>query len=89
MWSPHFGPRKWFSCRVGRPKILRHVSCGRFHSAAYTRGAKTWKGNAMPNDKKKDSKKQPLKPLKPKNPHTEGAPDDKDRNAQYEDKDES
>jgi len=46
----------------------------------------------MPNNKKKHSReesKQPLKPLKPKKPHTEGAPDDKDPNAQYEDKDES
>jgi hypothetical protein len=43
----------------------------------------------MPDDKKKEVKKQPLKPLKPKHPHTEGAPDDKDPNAQYEDKDES
>jgi hypothetical protein len=43
----------------------------------------------MPNDKKKRVKKQSLQPLKPKNPHTEGAPNDNDRNAQYEDKDES
>ena len=46
----------------------------------------------MPDDKKKRVKeqpKQPLQPLKPKHPHTEGAPDDNDRNAQYEDKDES
>ncbi len=29
------------------------------------------------------------RPLKPKHPHTEGAPSDRDPNAQYEDKDES
>jgi hypothetical protein len=42
--------------------------------------------------KKQDQKTkstQPPKPLKPKNPHTEGAPNDRDPNAQYEDKDES
>ena len=43
----------------------------------------------MPDDKKKPTDEQPKKPLKPKHPHTEGAPDDNDRNAQYEDKDES
>ncbi len=44
----------------------------------------------MENKKQKPEKaKQPNPPLKPKNPHTEGAPDDNDRNAQYEDKDES
>ena len=46
----------------------------------------------MPDDKKKRVKKhplQPVQPLKPKHPNTEGAPDDKDPNAQYEDKDES
>jgi len=42
----------------------------------------------MPDDKKKPAKK-PLRPLQPKHPNTEGAPDDKDPNAQYEDKDES
>jgi hypothetical protein len=42
--------------------------------------------------KKEDQKNKNAgeqKPLKPKNPHTEGAPDDRDPNAQYEDKDES
>ncbi len=44
----------------------------------------------MPKDKKSPAKKQPPPPpLKPKRPHTEGAPDDHDPNAQYEDKDES
>jgi hypothetical protein len=41
-------------------------------------------------DKKQSDKKEPAtKPLKPAKPNTEGAPDNKDRNAQYEDKDES
>jgi hypothetical protein len=43
----------------------------------------------MNNEKKDDKKKQPAPPLKPQHPHTEGAPDDNDPNAQYEDKDES
>jgi hypothetical protein len=44
----------------------------------------------QPNDKKKkDEKTSPPRELKPKHPNTEGAPDDKDPNAQYEDKDES
>ncbi len=43
----------------------------------------------MNNEKKDDKKKQPNPPLKPKHPNTEGAPDDNDPNAQYEDKDES
>ncbi len=44
----------------------------------------------MKNDKeKKKGKQQPHPPLKPAHPHTEGAPDDKDSKAQYEDKDES
>jgi len=38
-----------------------------------------------PKDKKSDNPR----PLKPKHPHTEGAPDDHDPKAQYEDKDES
>jgi len=42
-------------------------------------------------DKKPDRKKkgQPHPPLKPKKPNMEGAPDDNDPHAQYEDKDES
>ncbi len=40
----------------------------------------------MPKDKKTQPIKQTLRPLKPKDPHTEGAPNDNDRNAQYEDK---
>jgi hypothetical protein len=45
----------------------------------------------MKNDKAKpaDKKTSAPKPLKPKNPNTEGAPDDNDPKAQYEDKDES
>lgn len=47
----------------------------------------------MPEEKrqKKSPKKSgpPHPPLKPKHPHTEGALDDRDPNAQYEDKDES
>jgi len=43
----------------------------------------------MPNEKKKRIKKQPLHPLKPQQPNTENAPDDRNPNAQYEDKDES
>ncbi len=44
----------------------------------------------MNKDKKyPEKKKLPHPPLKPKNPHTEGALDDRDPNAQYEDKDES
>jgi len=39
------------------------------------------------NSKKKKSLSHP--PLKPNHPHTEGAPDDHDPRAQYEDKDES
>jgi hypothetical protein len=43
------------------------------------------------SDKKttKSPKKQPNRPLKPKHPNTEGAPDNNDPKAQYEDKDES
>ncbi len=37
----------------------------------------------------KQSKYLPRPPLKPKHPDTRNAPDDHDRNAQYEDKDES
>ena len=41
----------------------------------------------QPAKSKETSKQHP--PLKPKNPNTKGAPDDKDPSAQYEDKDES
>jgi hypothetical protein len=34
-------------------------------------------------------KKETQPPLKPKHPHTEGAPDNNDPKAQYENKDES
>jgi hypothetical protein len=40
-------------------------------------------------DQPKEKKDLPHPPLKPKHPDTEGAPDDKDPKAQYEDKDES
>ncbi|HEX4138890.1 MAG TPA: hypothetical protein VHY09_00965 [Candidatus Methylacidiphilales bacterium] len=44
----------------------------------------------MQKNKKQPAKKQPPHPpLKPKHPNTEGAPDDRDPHAQYEDKDES
>jgi hypothetical protein len=43
----------------------------------------------MSNDKKKQTKKPSLQTVKPKQPNTEGAPNDQDPNAQYEDKDES
>ena len=43
----------------------------------------------MKNKKEEPKKKAPPQPLKPKHPHTEGAPDDNDPNAQYENKDES
>ncbi len=44
----------------------------------------------MENDNKnKKAEQSPKPPLKPAHPHVEGAPDDKDPNAQYEDKDES
>ena len=44
----------------------------------------------MNKDQKASPKKNlPQRPLKPKNPHTDGAPDDRDPKAQYEDKDES
>ncbi len=36
-----------------------------------------------------EKKKTPPAPLKPKHPDTKGAPNDKDPQAQYEDKDES
>jgi hypothetical protein len=44
---------------------------------------------SMQNKKEDEKKKAPAKELKPKNPNTEGTPDDNDPNAQYEDKDES
>jgi len=40
-------------------------------------------------DKIKEQKKIPHPPLKPKHPLTQGAPDDKDPQAQYENKNES
>ena len=44
----------------------------------------------MSKDKKQPKKKdQPHPPLKPSHPDTQGAPDDNDPQAQYEDKDES
>jgi hypothetical protein len=44
----------------------------------------------MKNDKeKKNEEKSPEKPLKPKNPNTKGAPDDKDPDSQYEHKEQS
>ncbi len=43
----------------------------------------------MNEDKNPKEKKPPHPPLKPPHPDTEGAPDDRDPNAQYEDKDES
>ena len=43
----------------------------------------------MENNKKKEIAKPKQPPLKPAHPDMEGAPDDKDPNAQYEDKDES
>jgi hypothetical protein len=46
----------------------------------------------MPEESQKKSRKKnasPHRPLKPKHPNTEGAPNDHDPNAQYEDKDES
>ena len=45
------------------------------------------KKSLPPAKDKETSKLHP--PLKPKNPNTKGAPDDKDPSAQYEDKDES
>ena len=44
---------------------------------------------AMQNDKKKEDEKPQHPPLKPANPDIKGAPNDHDREAQYEDKDES
>jgi hypothetical protein len=44
--------------------------------------------NTNKTDPKK-AKETPQRPLKPKQPNTEGAPDDHDPKAQYEDKDES
>jgi hypothetical protein len=41
------------------------------------------------NKKSVPTKKVSPRPLKPKHPHTEGAPNDQDPKAQYEDKDES
>jgi hypothetical protein len=44
----------------------------------------------MENEKdNKKTKQPPHPPLKPAHPHVEGAPDDNDPKAQYEDKDES
>jgi len=45
----------------------------------------------MKNDKEKKNEEKPApgKPLKPNNPNTKGAPDDKDPNSQYEHKEES
>jgi hypothetical protein len=43
----------------------------------------------MKTRKPAQKKSPPHPPLKPKHPNTEGAPDDRDPNAQYEDKDES
>ncbi len=45
----------------------------------------------MKNDKEKKNEEKPAsgKTLKPKNPNTKGAPDDKDPNSQYEHKEQS
>jgi hypothetical protein len=43
----------------------------------------------MNNKPESKPKKQQRPPLKPKHPHTEGAPNDNDPKAQYENKDES
>jgi hypothetical protein len=45
--------------------------------------------NPEKSDKPAKDKSAPQPPLKPKNPDTKGAPNDKDPEAQYEEKDES
>ena len=66
------------------------MSCEKDAAHSKTQRTKPNKGNPMPKDKKSNPPKQPPHPpVKPNHPNTEGAPDDRDPNAQYEDKDES